>query len=215
VPGQKDRDHDARFGREVLPLAGDVHRLALALCGLGPMAEQLVAATLRRAYALSLGACPRQAGVLGTPAAEQRRRLLALCRELFEQSSDSYGASNSAAHGESLDVSADILGSGRVFATTLREGLSEPWPGAQHVSGSIAALPADCRAALVLVDVSGTPGGIAAEILGVDDVELRARLFRGRRLLQERLLEARLTASLADKQRGAAPRMRTEGQHEA
>jgi DNA-directed RNA polymerase specialized sigma24 family protein len=196
VPRPKDRDHDARFGREVLPLAAEVYRLALALCGLGPSAERLVASTLRRAYALSLGACPRQAGVLGTPAAEQSRRLLALCRELFEQSGDSYGAASGVGPARdvaALDPARDILGSGRVFATTLREQLAEPWPATSDLDASMMKVPPECRAALVLVDVSGTPSRMAAEILGIDETELRARLFRGRRLLQERLLEARLT----------------------
>lgn len=208
VPAQKSRDHDARFGREVLPLASEVHRLALALCGIGPSAERLVATTLRRAYTLSLGPCQRQAGVLGISAAEQSKRLLSLCRELFEQSGDSFGAGldvdasgrrEAAAGGEPLDPARDILGTGRVFATTLREGLAEPWPAAQQVNGLLSSLPAEYRAALVLVDVNGTSFGVAAEILGIDASELRARLFRGRRLLQELLLEARLSCAPSDR----------------
>jgi len=190
IPAPTDRDHDARFGREVLPLAGEIHRFALALCGSDVAAQRLVADTLRRAYRLSLGPCPSQAGVVGTPMEEQARRLLTLCRELFSESGDSYSEPGNADAGH--DLGADILGTGRVFATTLREGLDQPWVGARNVEALMAELPARYRVPVVLVDVAGMHDAAAAQVLGVDEMELRARLFRGRRLLQERVLEARL-----------------------
>jgi DNA-directed RNA polymerase specialized sigma24 family protein len=192
VPGPTDRDHDARFGREVLPLAGEIHRFALALCGSDVSAQRLVAATLRRAYRLSLGPCPNQAGVIGTPMEEQARRLLTLCRELFGESADSYSEPGSESDSGGPDLAADILGTGRVFATTLREGLDQPWAGARDVNVLLAGLPARYRVPVVLVDVAGMHDAAAAQVLGVEEMELRARLFRGRRLLQERVLEARL-----------------------
>jgi DNA-directed RNA polymerase specialized sigma24 family protein len=192
IPGPTDRDHDARFGREVLPLAAEVHRFALALCGSDVAAQRLVVATLRRAYRLSLGPCPNQAGVVGTPMEEQARRLLTLCRELFGESGDSYSEPGSTAISAGADLGADILGSGRVFATTLRDGLEKPWAGARDVDALLAALPSQNRVPVVLVDVAGLPDATAAQVLGIDALELRARLFHGRRLLQERVLEAQL-----------------------
>lgn len=200
VPAATDRDHDARFGREVLPLAGEVHRFALALCGSDAAAQRLVAATLRQAYRLSLGPCPNQAGVVGTPTEEQARRLLTLCRELFGESGDSCSEPGSSAESAGLDLAADILGTGRVFATTLREGLDQPWAGARDVEALLGGLPARHRVAVVLVDVAGLSDAAAAQVLGVDEMELRARLFRGRRLLQERVLETRLMDPRANRQ---------------
>lgn len=195
-----DRDHDARFGREVLPLAGELHRFALALCGSDVAAQRLVAATLRRAYRLSLGPCPDQAGVVGTPVDEQARRLLTLCRELFGESADSYSEPGSDGEPSGLDLAADILGTGRVFATTLREGLDQPWAGARSVDTLLAGLPARYRVPVVLVDVAGLHDAAAAQVLGIEAMELRARLFRGRRLLQERVLEARLVDPRVNRQ---------------
>jgi RNA polymerase sigma-70 factor, ECF subfamily len=58
-----------------------------------------------------------------------------------------------------------------------------------EVRESLEALPAQFRAAVLLVDVQGFSYKEAAEILGVPEGTVMSRLFRGRHVLQSRLWE--------------------------
>ena len=69
--------------------------------------------------------------------------------------------------------------------TTAARPARSPPPRADHdtalvVRAALAALPADQRAALVLVDVQGYPVAEAAEILGVAEGTIKSRCARGR-----------------------------------
>jgi RNA polymerase sigma-70 factor (ECF subfamily) len=58
----------------------------------------------------------------------------------------------------------------------------------EEVSRAIDALPQDYRLAVVLSDVQGLRYAEIAEILGIPEGTVKSRLFRGRRLLQKKLL---------------------------
>lgn len=75
---------------------------------------------------------------------------------------------------ERLDP-ADPLAADMVESAALRPELQE----------ALAAIPADFRAAVILVDVLGYGTEDAAEVLGVARGTVKSRVFRGRRLLAE------------------------------
>lgn len=56
-----------------------------------------------------------------------------------------------------------------------------------EIEHALAELPADFRAALILADLEGLSLPATAEILGVPVGTVKSRLFRGRRLLADRL----------------------------
>jgi RNA polymerase sigma-70 factor (ECF subfamily) len=57
----------------------------------------------------------------------------------------------------------------------------------EHVVKAIGELPEEYRSALVMSDVHGLRYAEIARVLGVPEGTVKSRLFRGRRLLQERL----------------------------
>jgi len=174
-------ERDDRFVREALPWIEQVYRLALALTGDGAAAHLLTERTF---------VCARRSWSELRTHYEARRLLLAMCRNQFAESTASSsleGAEHIAADG----AGEDIRGTGRVFATVLRDGLGDLWGGeaaTTAVAESFARLPAPCRAAVLLIDVDGVPLPEAAAVLGVPEDRMRAWSFRGRRLLQELLL---------------------------
>jgi RNA polymerase sigma-70 factor, ECF subfamily len=58
----------------------------------------------------------------------------------------------------------------------------------EEITRAIEALPAHYRAAVVLSDVHGFRYAEIAEVLGVPEGTAKSRLFRGRRMLQKKLL---------------------------
>ncbi|HYW51539.1 MAG TPA: sigma factor-like helix-turn-helix DNA-binding protein, partial [Gemmatimonadaceae bacterium] len=65
------------------------------------------------------------------------------------------------------------------------------------IAAALAALPPHYRVAVVLVDVEEYTYDEAAEVLDVAIGTVRSRLFRGRRLLQDRLYEHALDAGFS------------------
>ena len=58
----------------------------------------------------------------------------------------------------------------------------------EEVTRAIDALPEDYRSAVVLSDVQGLRYAEIAEILGIPEGTVKSRLFRGRRILQKKLI---------------------------
>jgi RNA polymerase sigma-70 factor (ECF subfamily) len=174
-------ERDDRFVREALPWIEQVHRLALALTGDASAAHRLTERTF---------VCARRNWAELRAHGEARRVLLGVCRNQFAESTAS-SSLEGAEHGVAERAGDDVRGTGRVFATVLRDGLGDLWGAEAATSAlaeSFARLPATCRAAVVLIDVDGVPLHDAAAVLGVPEDRLRAWSFRGRRLLQEMLL---------------------------
>jgi RNA polymerase sigma-70 factor (ECF subfamily) len=59
----------------------------------------------------------------------------------------------------------------------------------EEVTGAIDDLPEDYRTAVVLSDIQGLRYAEIAEILGIPEGTVKSRLFRGRRILQKRLVD--------------------------
>jgi RNA polymerase sigma-70 factor (ECF subfamily) len=59
----------------------------------------------------------------------------------------------------------------------------------EEVTSAIEALPEDYRAAVVLSDIQGLRYAEIAEILGIPEGTVKSRLFRGRRILQKKLVD--------------------------
>lgn len=62
------------------------------------------------------------------------------------------------------------------------------------ITEALAALPETFRSVVVLVDLEDQPYEAAAEVLGIPVGTVRSRLFRGRKLLQERLAQYAIDA---------------------
>jgi RNA polymerase sigma-70 factor, ECF subfamily len=58
----------------------------------------------------------------------------------------------------------------------------------EEVTGAIDELPEDYRTAVVLSDIQGLRYAEIAEILGIPEGTVKSRLFRGRRILQKKLV---------------------------
>jgi RNA polymerase sigma-70 factor (ECF subfamily) len=67
----------------------------------------------------------------------------------------------------------------------------------------IDALPPEFREALMLSDVEGLPYAEVAEILGVPVGTVKSRLFRGRRILQEKLYDYAVSTGIVRPERAA------------
>jgi RNA polymerase sigma-70 factor, ECF subfamily len=59
----------------------------------------------------------------------------------------------------------------------------------EEVTGAIEDLPEDYRTAVVLSDIQGLRYAEIAEILGIPEGTVKSRLFRGRRILQKKLVD--------------------------
>jgi RNA polymerase sigma-70 factor (ECF subfamily) len=59
----------------------------------------------------------------------------------------------------------------------------------EEVTSAIDDLPEDYRAAVVLSDIQGLRYAEIAEILGIPEGTVKSRLFRGRRILQRKLVD--------------------------
>jgi RNA polymerase sigma-70 factor (ECF subfamily) len=59
----------------------------------------------------------------------------------------------------------------------------------EEVTGAIDELPEDYRTAVVLSDIQGLRYAEIAEILGIPEGTVKSRLFRGRRILQKKLVD--------------------------
>ena len=189
------RDQDERFQREALPWLDDVYRFALSLTRDETDAEDVVQDTFLRAY---------KSWHTYTPGSDCRRWLFTICRNVFLRARERERATV-----ELADAEVDVMAASAVFVESLRSGnedLQARVDLAPALDNALATLPEPFRSAVLIVDVEDQPYEAAAEILGVPIGTVRSRLFRGRRLLQERLAAFARDAGFAG--RGA----RLEGQ---
>ncbi|HVZ78131.1 MAG TPA: sigma-70 family RNA polymerase sigma factor [Gemmatimonadaceae bacterium] len=168
----------------------DVHRFALSLTRDAADADDIVQDTYLRAY---------RSWHTYLPGSDCRRWLFTICRNVFLRSREREKPTV-----ELEDVERDVIGSGRVYAAALEEGYTDLFARADilpAIQAAIEQLPEPFRSAVVIVDVEDQPYEAAAEILGVPIGTIRSRLFRGRRLLQERLMAHARDAGLAPRPR--------------
>lgn len=167
------------FESLMLPHLPDVARYARSLTRDAPAADDLVQETYLRAF---------RGRATYRPDLDARRWLFAICRHEFLRTSRR--EQRMVGFGDEPELEA--LAAARLHVAAAREGydmlFTEP-DIAPAIAGALAALPDIHRTIIAMVDIEGLSYGEAAESLGVPVGTIRSRLFRGRRVLQEALIE--------------------------
>jgi RNA polymerase sigma-70 factor, ECF subfamily len=185
------REEDVRFEAEALPFIDDVYRFALSLTRDAADADDIVQETFLRAY---------RSWHTFQPGSDARRWLFTITRNVFLRArererrhvdledGDLEAVTTFAAHGQMMRDGSDQILSRIDLAPALRHALDE--------------LDEPFKSAVLLVDLEDQSYEAAAEILGVPIGTVRSRLFRGRRILQEKLMTYARDAGFTTAQRG-------------
>lgn len=162
----------ARFEREVLEHLDALYTFALRLTRNRADAEDLASDAVARAFDRW------EQYTLGTNA---RAWLFAICYHCFingRRLAWREVAPPEDANGVPFEIAGEVDPEGRFYESLIDE----------QVVRAIDTLPDDYRAAVVLSDVHELRYGEIAEVMGVPEGTVKSRLFRGRRMLQEKLL---------------------------
>ncbi len=171
------------FEREALPCMDDVYRFALSLTRDESDADDVVQDTYLRAY---------RSWHTYLPGSDCRRWLFTICRNVFLRSRE---RARPTVELEATDV--DAAAAGAVYSTAVREGLDDVFARLDlgpAINEALGRIPEPFRSTLIIVDVEDQSYEAAAEALGVPIGTVRSRLFRGRRLMQEQLLDYAIDA---------------------
>lgn len=180
MPDQTEakRQKDQRFANEALVWLADVTRFALSLTRDESDADDLVQETFLRAF---------QAWDTYVAGTECRGWLFTICRNAYYRQQrrerrmvQCDDPDLEALAAVAVHASASTAGLGDVFG---RVDLGEA------IDDALTQLPDQFREAIILVDVQDQSYEAAAEVVGVPVGTIRSRLFRGRRLLQEALID--------------------------
>ena len=187
-----NRADDGRFEREALCWLPDVTRFALSLARNETDADDLVQETFLIAY---------ERWNQYVPGSECRAWLFTICRNHF------YRSSARAQRMVPVDApEIEALAAATVHASARSAGLAESFESTEvlrAVESAISDLPPVFRDVALLVDVHDHTYDSASAVLGVPVGTVRSRLFRARRLLQEKLLAHARDAGIGV--RAAAP----------
>jgi RNA polymerase sigma-70 factor (ECF subfamily) len=166
----------SEFEEEALRWSHDVHRFALSMTRDETEAEDVVQDTYLRAF---------RSWKTFAPGTDCRRWLFTICRNVFLRSRE---RARRLVPVDSTELDA-VLNEG----SRLTWGPDHPSEGFANVDissaiqSAVAGIPEPFRSAIVAVDLEDQSYETAATRLGVPIGTVRSRLFRGRRLLQERL----------------------------
>jgi RNA polymerase sigma-70 factor (ECF subfamily) len=186
LPNTADALRDAAFQREALPWIDDVYRFALSLTRDEADAQDIVQDTFLRAY---------RSWHTYLPDSDCRRWLFTICRNVFLRSREREHPTV-----EIEDAEADVRGAASVYLASLNDGVDAMYARLDlgpAIAAALRKVPEPFRSALVIVDVEDQSYESAAAELGVPIGTIRSRLFRGRRLMQEQLLDYARDAGLA------------------
>jgi RNA polymerase sigma-70 factor (ECF subfamily) len=170
-------ERDVQFERDALPWLDDVYRFALSLTRDESDADDVVQETFLRAYR------SWHTFIQGT---DCRRWLFTICRNVFLRSRERERPTVDLEDGEQ-----DAVAAGSVYAAARERGYDDLYASldlAPALRQALDELAEPFRSAVVLVDVEDMTYESAAQVMGVPIGTVRSRLFRGRRLLQEKLL---------------------------
>jgi len=177
APRASPSEHDLRFEAEALPWIDDVYRFALSLTRDASDADDVVQETYLRAY---------RSWHTFEPGSDARRWLFTITRNVFLRSrererrlvdlddGDVEALSTFATHNQMVRDGTDQILSRIDLGPALRRALDD--------------LDEPFKSAVILVDLEDQSYEAAAEILDVPIGTVRSRLFRGRRILQDKLL---------------------------
>ena len=174
------REDDLRFEAEALPYIDDVYRFALSLTRDPADADDVVQETFLRAY---------RSWHTFQPGSDARRWLFTITRNVFLRSRE-----RERRHVDLEDGDLEALSS---FTAATDPGRD----GSDQILSRIDLAPA-LRRALNELDEPFKSYEAASEILGVPIGTVRSRLFRGRRILQEKLMTYARDAGFTTAQRG-------------
>ncbi len=175
--GAASSTKDAEFERDALPWIDDVYRFALSLTRDESDADDVVQETYLRAYR------SWHTFIQGT---DCRRWLFTICRNVFLRSRERERPTVDIEDGE-----LDAVAAGSVYAAARERGYDDLYATldlAPALREALDDLVEPFRSAVLLVDVEDMTYESAAQVMGVPIGTVRSRLFRGRRLLQEKLL---------------------------
>ena len=182
VTGAMDRSKHETFEAEALPHLNAVYRFALRLTGAPGEAEDLVQETFLRAF---------RAWDQYTPGTRAKSWLFTICRNAFlRQRERDVRRQELVAEAATTEDGRRPFGEQAVFA-----GHADYDPEGDFFRGlvddrileAIDALPDDFREAVALSDLQDLSYQEMAEVLDIPLGTVKSRLFRGRRLLQQRL----------------------------
>lgn len=172
-----DAGRDAAFARDALPWLDDVYRFALSLTRDEADADDVVQETFLRAYR------SWHTFIAGT---DCRRWLFTICRNVFLRSRERQRPMVDIEDGE-----LDAVAAGSVYSAARERGYDDIYARldlAPALREALDELAEPFRTAVILVDVEDMTYESAAQVMSVPIGTVRSRLFRGRRLLQEKLL---------------------------
>ena len=172
-----DAERDVAFERDALPWLDDVYRFAVSLTRDEADADDVVQETFLRAY---------RSWHTFIPGTDCRRWLFTICRNVFLRSRERQRPTVDLEDGEQ-----DAVAAGSVYAAAREMGYDDIYARvdlAPALRDAIDELAEPFRSAVLLVDVEDLTYEAAAEVMEVPIGTVRSRLFRGRRLLQEKLL---------------------------
>src|SRR5688572_28917564 len=181
-----DARSDEQFAREALPFIDDVYRFALALTGTREDAEDAAQETFLRAY---------RSWHTYQPGTECRRWLFTICRNVVR----SRYRPVSEIELDAFDAETETMAAVLQHAGLVREGADTTIDRnllGNAIDNAISRLAEPYRSAVVLVDVQDQSYQAAADVLGVPVGTVRSRLFRGRRVLQDILINFARDAGL-------------------
>ena len=170
---------DASFARDALPWLPDVTRFARALARNGADADDITQETFLRAYRFW------QSFV---PGSDCRRWLFTICRNVFLRKMQRDLVVESVGD----NAEAEALAAVRLHIVARDAGLDDMFVRfdlGPAITRAIEGLAAVYRTAVQLVDVEGMTYEEVAHALGIPVGTVRSRLYRGRRLLQQELIE--------------------------
>lgn len=172
-----DSGRDVAFERDALPWLDDVYRFALSLTRDEADADDVVQETFLRAH---------RSWHTFIPGTDCRRWLFTICRNVFLRSRERQRPTVDLEDGEQ-----DAVAAGSVYAAAREKGYDDIYARldlAPALRDALDELSEPFRSAVILVDVEDLTYESAAEVMGVPIGTVRSRLFRGRRLLQAKLL---------------------------
>lgn len=191
LPGDATRDFE--FERDALPWIDDVYRFAVSLTRDEADADDVVQETFLRAY---------RSWHTFIPGTDCRRWLFTICRNVFLRSRERQRPTVDLEDGH-----LDAVAAGAVYAAAREQGYDDIYARvdlAPALQDALDELTEPFRSAVLLVDVQDLTYESAAEVMGVPIGTVRSRLFRGRRLLQEKLLTVAQDLGFAPMAAGAA-----------
>jgi RNA polymerase sigma-70 factor (ECF subfamily) len=187
-PIESKRESDLRFEREALPWMDDVYRFAKSMTRDEADADDLVQETYLRAY---------RAWHTFEPGSDCRRWLFTICRNVFLRTREREARRVDTGGDDAVLETMAAVREASPFATSNADAIFSRLDLVPAIRKALGTLPDAFRSAVVLVDVEGQSYDEAATVLGVPIGTVRSRLFRGRRLLQQQLLEYARDAGFA------------------